>query len=56
MIYDIALSDIRNWKLKERKVSPVARKRIVKTNLSAGFIIFVPLGDSSGGDERFNEL
>ena len=48
MIYDIALSPIRNWKCRERKVSPVARNRIVRINLSAGLTIFVPMVDCFG--------
>ena len=48
-MYDIALSDTRHCKLKERYVSHVARNRIASTNLSAGLISCVPITAESFG-------
>ena len=48
-MYDIALSDTRNCKLKERYVSPVARNRIASINLLPGLISCVPITAESFG-------
>ena len=49
IMYDIALSDTRNCKLKERYVSPVARNRIASTNFSAGITSCPPVTAESFG-------
>ena len=48
-MYDIALSGTQNCELKEPYVSPVARNRIVRTNLLAGLISYVPITAESFG-------
>ena len=48
-MYDTALSDTRNSKLKEQYVPPVARNRIASTNLLAGLVSCTPITAESVG-------